>query len=425
VTPDEITEKLARLRDAGARLKRRPIGEVLDVLGTVLERWRDPNSIWRRDLEDRLPAATGFTAPMIGEGLRRGLSDWTSDALRELAIRELGPIDPPGSASDRRISGFDTTAVLLAGSIPMPSLLALIAPLAVRSPVLAKTASRDPLTPHLVAQSIAEADAELGRCIRVVDFAADHEACIRTLLEADCICATGSDATIATVQSLARPPRRLVVDGHRLSIAAVVPPECAGRRSELAERLAIDIALWDQLGCLSPIAVFAVDPDPAQAAALAEAISVALANAEDNWPRGSIDASTAHEIAQQRAEAEIRRAAGRAVAIHASEATAWTVIVEDGPEPRPAPLHRFIRVVPVPDPGHLLEAIQPLATHLAAVAIEGFGAGTAELAHALANLGASRICAPGSLQSPPLDWRHAGRGVLAPLARFSDIEAIA
>jgi hypothetical protein len=307
----------------------------------------------------------------------------------------------------------------------MPSLLALIAPLALRSPVLAKAASRDPLTPHLVAQSIAEADAELGRCIRIVDFAAANEDCTRALLEADCICATGSDATIATVQSQVRPPRRLIVDGHRLSIAAVVPPESAERRSELAERLAVDIALWDQLGCLSPIAVFAVDPEPAHAAALAEAIAAALANAEQNWPRGSIDASAAHEIAQQRAEAELRRAAGRAVEIHVSDATAWTVIVEDGPEPRPAPLHRFIRVVPVPDPGRLLEAIQPLAAHLAAVAIEGFGEKTAGLAHALANLGASRVCAPGSMQSPPLDWRHAGRGVLAPLARFSDIEAIA
>ncbi len=425
MTPDEIAENLVRLRQAGERLKRRPIGEVLDLLGAVLDRWRDPNSVWRRDLEDRLPAATGFTAPMVGEGLRRALGDWTSDALRELAIRELGPIDALDAASDRRVSGFETTAVLLAGSIPMPSLLALIAPLAMRSPVLAKAASRDPLTPHLVAQSIAEADAELGRCIRVVDFAATNEDCIRALLKADCICATGSDATIAAVQSQTRPPRRLVLDGHRLSIAAVVPPESAEHRNELAERLAIDIALWDQLGCLSPIAVFAVDPEPAHAAALAEAIAVALANAETNWPRGSIDASAGHAIAQQRAEAELRRAAGRAVAVHASDATAWTVIAEDGPELRPAPLHRFIRVVPVPNPARLLDAIRPLDTHLAAVAIEGFGDETLGLAHALANLGASRVCAPGSLQSPPLDWRHAGRGVLAPLARFTDIEPIA
>jgi hypothetical protein len=423
VTPDEIAEHLDRLRDAGERLKRRPIGEVLDVLGAVLDSWSDPNSSWRRDLEDRLPAAAGFTAPLVGEGLRRALDDWTSDALRKLAIRELGPIDALDAASNRSVSSFDTTAVLLAGSIPMPTLLALIAPLAVRSPVIAKAASRDPLTPHLVAQSIAEADAELGRCIRIVNFAASNEDCTRALLEADCVCATGSDATIAAVRAQVKPPRRLIADGHRLSIAAVVPPESAELRVDLAGRLAVDIALWDQLGCLSPIAVFAVDPEPARMAALAEEIAAALANAEKEWPRGAIDARAGHAIAQQRAEAELRRAAGHAVEVHASDSTAWTVVVEDGPELRSAPLHRFIRVIPVPDPQHLLDAIEPLGAHLAAVAIEGFGERTGQLAHALADLGASRVCAPGSLQSPPLDWRHGGRGVLAPLVRFTDIEA--
>ena len=54
--------------------------------------------------------------------------------------------------------------------------------------------------------------------------------------------------------------------------------------------------------------------------------------------------------------------------------------------------------------------------------IEGFGEETPGLASALAELGASRVCAPGSLQSPALDWRHGGRGVLAPLARFTDVE---
>jgi len=424
MTAGEIAEQLAQLREAGRRLRRRPIKEVIDLLGAVLDGWRDSTSGWRRDLEEQLPSATGFTRPLVEEGLRRALEAWSSDALRELVVRELGALDSLDAGPSRSAAGFATTAVVLAGSIPMPTLLALIAPLALRSSVIAKPASRDPITPLLVARSIAETDVELGRCVRIASFDAADEDCTRALLEADCICATGSDATIAAVQARAKPPRRLVVDGHRVSLAAVVPPESPERLGDLAERLATDVALWDQLGCLSPIAVFCVCAQPTRAAALAEEIARALASAEKRWPRGSIDAGAAHSIAQQRADAELRRAAGRAVEIHASDSTAWTVIVEDGPELRPAPLHRFIRVAPVPDPEQLIDAIGPLGAHLAAVAIEGFGAQTAGVARTLAELGASRICAPGSLQSPPLAWSHGGRGVLVPLTRFADIELI-
>ena len=61
-------------------------------------------------------------------------------------------------------------------------------------------------------------------------------------------------------------------------------------------------------------------------------------------------------------------------------------------------------------------------TILAGVAVAGFGEGSSELARELAQRGASRICAPGTLQAPPLDWRHEGRGVLLPLTRFADRE---
>ncbi len=422
MTPDDIAEQLSSLRAAGAQLKRRPFREVLEALGAVLEGWRDPDSAWRRELEQRLPSLTGFTAPLVREGLRCAFEGWTSDALQRLAIRELGPLDELDVASNHNLSSFDTTAVLLAGSIPMPSLLALIAPLALRSPVLAKAASRDPLTPQLVARSIAETDAELGHCIQIASFPAARDDLTEALLQADCICATGSDATIAALRARVRPPRQLVSDGHRVSIAAVMPPENADQRIDLAQRLAVDVALWDQLGCLSPVAVYVVDPEPSHADALGEALAAALAHAEKAWPRGSIDALAAHAIAQQRAEAELRCAAGRRVTVHCSESTAWTLIVEDASGLRPAPLHRFVRVIPVPDLARAFDAIRPLGPHLAAVAIEGFGEHTIEVARALAGIGASRVCAPGSLQSPPLDWRHAGRGVLAPLARFSDFE---
>jgi hypothetical protein len=420
-TPENIQEQIARLRDAGAALRRRPIADVVEALGAVLEGWRDPNSQWRKDLETQLPAATGFFKPLIRKGLEEALHGWTSEALRALAIRELGPLEELDTATGRRVSSFDLTAVLLAGSIPMPSLLAILAPLVVRSSVLAKPAARDPITPLLVARSITEVDPELGRCVEIANFEGNHEGCMSTFLQADCIFAMGSDAAIAAVQAQVRPPRRLVVDGHRLSLAVVAPPADAAPLSHLADRLALDVALWNQLGCLSPIAVFVVG-NSQQAGALAEALALALGQAEKTWPRGSIDPAVASSIARERAEAELRQAAGRSVAVHGSDSTAWTVILEDGPEPRLVPLHRFIRVIPVADHAQLLDAVRPMGPHLAAVAIEGFEAATNNLTRALADLGASRICAPGTLQRPPLDWRHGGRGVLTPLVRFTDFE---
>jgi hypothetical protein len=73
----------------------------------------------------------------------------------------------------------------------------------------------------------------------------------------------------------------------------------------------------------------------------------------------------------------------------------------------------------VPDAAGLLDALRPLGPHLACVALEGFGPDAAALARACAGLGASRVCAPGAMQAPPLDWPRGGRGVLAPLARFA------
>jgi hypothetical protein len=70
----------------------------------------------------------------------------------------------------------------------------------------------------------------------------------------------------------------------------------------------------------------------------------------------------------------------------------------------------------------LLAALRPYAAHLAGVALAGFGAARDAVVRGLADLGASRLCRPGELQSPPLAWHHDGRPVLVPLARFTDRE---
>jgi hypothetical protein len=416
VNPDEINERLGSLREAGVGLRARPRSELLDVLGAVLDGWRNPESAWRVGFEAEFPAATGFSGATVREGLDRGLSGWSGAALRALVEGELGP-QLGEESRGVAVWGFDTTAVVLGGSIPMPTLASIMAPLLLRSPVLAKAASRDPVTPFWVARSIAEVDPELGNCVGVVEFPGNDTHCTRALLQTECICATGGDGTIAELAAQIRPPRRAVLDGHRLSVAAIGPKP----HSDVAERLALDIALWDQLGCLSPVIVYSLGKQR-RAQALAERLAMAMEAAEQRWPRGEIDAGAARDVLRERSEAELRAAAGRSVQVFTSESTAWSVVCEDTPDLRPAPLHRFVRVVPIADAAEFRDVLQPLGPHLAAVAVEGFADATESVHRACAQSGASRICAPGQLQSPPLDWRRGGRGVLTSMARISSVD---
>jgi hypothetical protein len=348
VTREAIAGRLAALREAGTKLRRRPARETLAALARVVDGWSDADSPWRRALESELPAATGFSSAVVREGARRGFEEWSGRALRELVARELGRPEVLDRASPEMASGFDTTAVLLAGQIPMPTLLAVIAPLVLRSPVLVKPSSGDPVTPRLVARSIAEIDAELGQSLELVAFEGSDRACARALFEADCVVAAGSDATIAAVRAEVRPPRRLVTYGHRLSAAALGGAATRGPElADAAERLALDVALWDQLGCLSPIAVYVAHPDPSAADRVAEALASALERTEERLPRGRVGADGATAVAHERAQAEMRAAAGHRVTLFAGEQLAWTVVREDGPAPLPAPLHRFVRVHPV------------------------------------------------------------------------------
>ena len=403
MSADALRQRAAALRDAGAELRRRPASEVIEALAAVLARWRDPDSPERRRLESELPEHTGFHPEVVREGLARGLAPWTPAAWRALAARELGPEPGPGAP---------LTAVLLAGSLPLPTLLGVLAPLALRSPVLAKSASRDPLTAGLVVESIAAVDSRLAACLAVISFAHDDEEALRAFLEADCVVATGSDETMDAVATRLAPGRRLLRHGHGASLALLGPEACDGALLEASARgIALDTALWDQHGCLSPRAVFvAADTDACQR--VAEALARALEEVSQELPRGAVPAAEGALTAHERADAELRAAAGRGVALHAGPD--WTVVGEADAAPRAQPVSRFLRVHPTAE-ANLERDLAPWGRVLAGVALAGFGARGAQIRSRLETLGATRVCEPGTLQAPPLDWPRDGLRPLASL----------
>ena len=414
MTEHAVAAQVGALRERGRALAKRPRKEIIDALARVLESWRNPSSPWRIELESQLPDATGFRAPTVREGLERALAHWTGDALEALVARELEP------SASTRYTGFEVTALLLAGSIPMPGLLAMLGPLALGSALLVRPASRDPVTARLVTQSIAEIDPELGRCIGEVHFPHDDEDAMEAFLESDCTVAYGSDPTIARIARRLPPSRRLVAHPHRLSLAVLGESATRGSALETAAAgIALDTALWDQQGCLSPLAVFVLSADAEAPDRVADALATALTAAEQHWPRGSVTPAAASVIAQERDTAMLRESASGRVRVLTPAGGAFTVVREQDCQLRAAPLHRFLRVHPAPDADALERGIAPYARHLAGVAHAGLAPDAIQL---LVRTGASRLCAPGILQCPPLDWHHDGMPVLTPMARITDIE---
>ncbi len=381
---------------AGAREGLEP-ERVIRALAETFERWRAPNSPERA----RLAAEHGvYSAPVVERGVSLALHGWTADALAALRARELSePCWVP-----------PVTAVWLAGSIPTAAFSALALPLLAGSAVYAKPAGADPVSPRLFAASLRESDPAVGAALAIGGDA-------KALDEADAVVAHGSDATIAAIRARVGPHRPFLGYGHKLSLAAVGPavdPLIAARK------LALDVALWDGRGCLSPSWVLALDAPRGRAAEVARAFAAALEEIEEDLPRGALDAGEAADLLELRARAAVREGTRLEMAAGAST---WTVALESG-EVRPPPgIFRFLSVVPVPDVEALGAFLAPLAPQLSCVGHAGFGSERTRLSLLAAAAGASRLCPLGRMQLPPLGWNHDGQPPLRPLVRWLDQEA--
>ncbi len=416
-----MAESGSSLRRSWERLGRAATGPALRdrkrrlaTLGALLDELAQPDSPLREALARALEETSGFEPSTLRAGLALALGAWSRTALEKLVEEGLG------TRRDRVAQSFPRTAVLQGGALPMPNLLSLLLPLAVGSPVLARSGRHDPTTAHFLAAALRERDPELGRCLEVVDFPIEDEEAMEAFLEAECVSVTGSDETLRAVARRLRPSQRLVGFGHRVSVAAWWLGREASRLWAAARNLAIDVALWDQLGCLSPVALYVHAEQDRVPAEVAEALARALDAAAHELPRGRLSPGARAQLAHERQSAELRAASDPRVRVLAGED--WTVVLEGDTRPRVAPLHRFLRVHPVRDAAELAKALRPLAPWLAAVGVAGaVEAGSPWLA-GLVELAPGRICGQGRMQAPPLGWAHEGMDALAPFVRLTDLE---
>ncbi|RME95892.1 MAG: hypothetical protein D6766_02040, partial [Verrucomicrobia bacterium] len=242
--------------------------------------------------------------------------------------------------------------------------------------------------------------------------------------QADCVTATGSDATIESLRRRIPPRVRLVTYGHRVSVGYVTR-EMLGKRMlpEVVRAAARDVADWDQLGCLSPHAFYVETGGRFAPDHFAEQLAEALAEIETAEPRGPLPPERAAEIATRRSVYEIRAANLDDTLIWSSPgSTAWTVVYEANPDFRLPCGHRFVHVKPVGSVEDALKGLESVRGQVSTVGLSAPGPREMELVTTFARWGVTRVCPLGHMQAPPLAWRHDGRPSLGDLLTWCDWE---
>ncbi len=235
----------------------------------------------------------------------------------------------------------------------------------------------------------------------------------KILKEADVVIAFGSDATMASLRAQTRWDQKFIAHGHAVSLLWVEKPDRL--TPQLARNCAIDILTYDQLGCLSPQAVYV--PRGTNITALGQMLASAL---EQQWSKSESKPARPLSIAARISEArDVAHALGHRVWLPSVKHLGWTIIHDPDPTFQPSPLHGVIYLRQVAE-SKLSTALAPVAGRISTVGIAGEI--SSRLQNLFLSLGVSRFCPAGHMQYPPLTWHHEGRPVLADLVTWIDAE---
>ena len=423
-------------------LSLQPIAALLEIVDAAVSRWQKPDNPLRKLAEESLPAITGLSPSMIRTALTRHFESWRIEPLRRALQHALGDIRmldefrPSGEDPARwvRAVGPRISTHILAGNIPGLGATELLITLLTKSACLCKVSSDEPLLTALFARTLIEVEPRLAGCLAVVWWpGGSREA--KGLEEvafsrSELVTATGSNEAVAAVQQQMAERRlvstRFIGYSHRVSLS-LIGRESIGTREELraaAKNAAMDVAMYDQQGCLSPHVIYVETGGNHTPHEFARLLGQELNRLEQELPRGPVETKISARLHQVRSMAEIRQADGKVSAVFKSETgTLWTVICDDDATFALSPLHRTIRVKTVGDLNYVIPLLEPWRPHLQAAGLLVSEARRTSLAGALAGVGVNRICPVGALQFPPAGWPQEGRRFIADRVRWVALES--
>jgi hypothetical protein len=406
-----IDRVVDRTLAAGEVLRAASDQRVVTAIARAAAVLADPRTRVGGEVRAMIPVRSGLSDANVERAVSTTLEGLREDRIHAAIARAHAAF---GGARmvPARLAGF-----VLAGNVFTAAIRPLAWALALRVPVIVKPSSGDEGLAELFAIALAEADAELGEAIALFRFARAESAMLAALSgRCDVLHAWGGDHSIAAIRAALPASTAFVAHGHGLG--AVFVPASALATHDDAERIgraiALDVALYDQRGCLSPHVVL-VEPGGAIGAVdFARVLSErSLAEIAQTIPRGALPLAIGAAQVQWRGVG----------ALHGElfEGSTWAVSHEGKHPLRVSPGWRNVAVYDC-DASALGERLAPWGAHLKALGIAAPGERRAALASSLPAPLAPRVSDVGEMQTPDLLASADGEPPWTGLVRALDVD---
>ncbi|GAB3066752.1 acyl-CoA reductase [Virgibacillus ainsalahensis] len=411
-------------------LKDLKIAEVIDIVDTAVQKWLDPDYHLRKFAEKWLPVVTGYDSEMIRLELKRFLRTFRKKELLRFILEEF---DDPTVLDDfrpRKKGGFSKAfgpnliLHFFSGNVPGLPVWNLVMGLLVKSGQLGKTSSSEPLMPVLFAQSLAEVDTNLARALAILPWkGGEYELEQPAIAEAEAVVAYGSSESVENIRDRVPAHKRFLSYGHKISFAMIGQESLtADRYKETAHRLAEDVSVYDQQGCLSPQSIYVEEGGVVSPREFAQLLAKEMDHYNDKKPRAIISDEEALAIRSLRSQYEFQT---ENAVYSCPNDTSWTVIYHPEPEFEASPLNRAVHIFRCTRLEEIPSILLPYRQYLQTVGVTVGPRRLFQLSERLGEVGVNRICSVGKMSQAPSGWHHDGQFNLLNLIRWTDIETSA
>jgi hypothetical protein len=367
----------------------------------VARDWQTMKFRGAKSVLEVLVATTGLSQKMLKEALYNHFCVFSENILNDWLRRVKRGRD---KNAEHKTAHPALAFLVAAGNIPGVAIQPMAQLSLLGIPAIIKNASAEPFLLPAILTTLANYDAEIAARIAAFTWPRSATALTETLMQLNpALVAFGDDGTIA---HFAQNKKNFAGFGDRFSLALV----SLGQARSRLRRLAYDLCLYEQMGCLSPQAILLLADDWKKAGDFCRQLAKTMEKMCRQLPIGKRTPEQHAAIQQWRGSFTARRAAGEKVILLTGDGTDWTVAAAEHFDLSERVAYRFARVWPVYSMEAAMGILRQYGPQLQALALGFSYEDLQQIAQDFPELddGFPRLLRtlPGYMQKPSFGWMH-------------------